>query len=294
MAVIYNNLAYGPITHLQLNSRVREPSDKQDWQVEIRRMQIANFCAQWSETMLLAVERELSSTPKVLSDNALIALEVNDALECAARRHRRFPNAGDVISYRGADLWKYQFAAPLLVTPKAAQWLYCGLSGRLKAIKHLTNFAGSKAAVVVYGEHVFPTAAQRSLLPGLLVELDDNQGLKVDLPNTKYAYELLRRNIIECCRADEALQKSKDHADDGKIRLHPDAAIVNRKWFNRKNGQNFEGRPEHLERIAARINNDHEPRTFDDFWDFHIDRSSTKGMSSPAVPTPAVGNSSRD
>jgi hypothetical protein len=251
-------------------------------------MEIAHFCDSWAETMLLAVECELSSSPKFLSDNALIALEVNDALERAAKRHRKFPHAECVISYRGGDMWKYQFAAPLLVTPKAAEWLYGGLGGRVKAIDHLPNFKGNKVAVVVYGEHLFPTAAQRSSLPRLLAGLEDGGGLRSDLPNTNYAYELLRRNIIECCRADEALEKPKDHTDGGKKRLHPDAAIVARNWFEGKNGQTFEGRPEHLDRITARIKGDHKPSTFDEFWSLLIGAASIEGKSAPAGATRTI------
>jgi hypothetical protein len=230
---------------------------------------ILDFIKVWALGSLIKVERELKKNPKSLSKNAQIALEVNDLLAGAMRRHERFPQlAGkEIISYRGGDTWKYQFVSPLLVTRQAAEWLWTGKSGREKATRAFPKLKFQNSSMVtIYGEHNFPTAQQREHLPKTLFGLVQAGGvLKTkELPNTYLAYELLYRNIIECRRADETISQSKDPVWGGRGRRDDSSMIVNTRWIRSSNC--FDNRPEHLDKISEKIKNEMSPKNFDDFW----------------------------
>lgn len=55
--------------------------------------------------------------------------------------------------------------------------------------------------------------------------------------------------------------------DGGRKRLNPESAIIDRKWFQSNRGESFEGNPQHLDKIAARIKKEINPKTFEEFWD---------------------------
>lgn len=160
---------------------------------------IHTFNARWAEQMLCQVEAEIRNRKRgtIPSKNTRLALEVHNLIRGAVEILKLFPaipQTEHLISYRAGDTWKYQFAAPLLISPAAARWLYDGRGGREKAKDAFPGFKGKSDMVAVYGEHIWPTASMRTYLPWEM-RVADERGSRRNLidkfPNTHYSYEVL-------------------------------------------------------------------------------------------------------
>lgn len=233
----------------------------------------------WADAMLLQVEKELLTNP---SKRALLAAEINDSLRSAVDRQKRWPDADpmDIISYRSGDMWKYQFAAPLMITRLAARALFNNISARTKAYTLIVSFK-NKQTLIIHGEHGMPTSQQRRQIVNILIKKEiANQLDLIRFPNTAYARELLIINIIVCMHASETAHLStKDlpNADDLWSRYHSHADhddiepfIISRRWFQKRGGEDFHASIEKLDSIAARIKKDHSPSTFEEFWNLLV------------------------
>lgn len=231
------------------------------------------FIRQWAETQLSQVERELITSP---TSRALLALEVNDVLRAGVNRLRRFPSLSgkEIFSYRAADIWKYQFAAPLLITEDAAKLLYQGYHGREKAVNVIEGFPGSRQMVLIHGEHILPTESQRDQLPHLLKMMEDSGTLDIArFPNTSHALVLLTMNKIVCMHPLETLRQSKQTKGGGWARLPiGKTAVVARRWFQKKDGEGFYGEPRDLGNIGKRIRDQFQPSTFEEFWNLLVEK----------------------
>lgn len=235
---------------------------------------IFTFVDKWAETKMDEVEREIKTRSRktIPSKNTLRALEVHNLIAGAIGKLKLFPalpQNEELISYRAGDTWKYQFAAPLLISRGAAKWLWDGRSGREKAVDVFEGFTGNAQMVAIYGEHIWPTASMRTHLPRELLNSDERGSRRhvvERFPNTHYAFEVLRNNIIDCQLATEAIGVGEYTGGGGRHRCNPESTVVARRWFVGKDGETLEGRPEHLDRIACRIKQSYRPSSFDDFW----------------------------